>query len=107
MGQKRVQTRPPVMKYLTDHAGQLVHLQDIVDATGLTINQVQNAIGNARRESEMWSRTIEVITAGQTWRYRDVTTGSGRMFEEVRVTKSGVLIIEDEEGRLYQARELT
>lgn len=66
----RGEGRTLVLRTLTDRPGQLVYVDDIVNATGLTSRQVQGAINAARAASDTLATEIEVIIRGNAWRWR-------------------------------------
>lgn len=102
--------RHEVLAVITKRPGEIIYLKDIVAATGLDEKQVQSAINNMRRDDPTLESTIQTVARGQAWRYdptgRRRKDGEKRMFEELAVTKTGALIIQDQDGNLYRAEEL-
>lgn len=100
-------TSPKVLDYLYRNANVHVHAMDIVRDTGLTLLQVQGAIGNLRRTKGM---DIETIIAGQVFvlhtKNEAAKVNGKRVFEELGTTKDGRLIIQDADGNLFEAKEM-
>ena len=114
MGHKA--TRPIILKYLSNFPGEDVFLADLVKATKLQPDQVKSAMlnikyANARGDIDF---PLETIQAGQIWRHTPeqaansaANNGSNKTkYEELGITKTGDLIIQDEAGKLYRATEL-
>lgn len=59
-----------ILRYLGKRIGENVFCTDIVEATGLTEEQIRASIYNARSNHETLRKEIEVITTGRVWRYR-------------------------------------
>lgn len=59
-----------ILRYLGKRIGENVFCTDIVEATGLTEEQIRASIYNARSKHETLRKEIEVITTGRVWRYR-------------------------------------
>jgi hypothetical protein len=104
-------TVPVVLDYLAKRVGQSVSIGEITDATKLTEKQVQAAIQNARSRHGC-AEAIEVVFRGRQWRYdptktkQSASTGK-RMFEEIGASsKTGVLILECEDGTLWKAEQI-
>lgn len=100
-------TRPAVLEWLHRNANIQVHVKDIAKDTGLSIEQVQGALGNLRRENGL---NIETILRGQLVIFHSVPEKpepiGKRVFEEIGVTKDGRIVIQDVDGKLYETREL-
>ena len=100
-------TSPKVLEYLHRNANVQVHALDIARDTGLTLEQVQGAIGNLRRAKGM---DIATVIRGQVFVLRtknEAPKANGkRVFEELGTAKDGRLIIQDAEGNLFEAKEL-
>lgn len=94
-----------VMQYLESHPGKTLHLGDMAADLNLTNMQVSTAISFIRRDGSL--HEVEQVGKG-IYRYRP-TNGkpSSELYEKVGVTKTGALVIQDENGRLYKAEELT
>jgi hypothetical protein len=124
-----------VLRYLTEHAGEVVYAQHIIDKTGLTLARVRNAINNMRSESVYNGLPlrdyIEVIVQGDAWRYTTepydqssnrrkksliatspaarqlaASGAGGRMFEEIGSSVDGGILVRCEDGRIYKATEI-
>lgn len=62
--------RERVLKQLTSRPGDVVYLSEIMEGSGLTRTQVQNAMHHVRTRVESLARDIEVISPGNAWCYR-------------------------------------
>lgn len=101
--------RPAIMKYFEEHTGVSVYVDDLAKAAGCSRDQAQSCVNNIRREVPSFS--IEVVVTGNVWRYvgkPSAQTGKPgkRIFEELAVTKTGDILIQDEAGSVYKAVEL-
>ena len=98
--------RSDILHYMENHIGENVYVDDISQAANCTREQAQAAINNMRHDAF----PIESIVAGNVWRYTGETAKaqkqSKRMFEELAVTKSGDILIQDLDGVVYRAVEL-
>jgi hypothetical protein len=109
--------KPRILKYLTDHANQIVWVQDIAAATGIAEKSVQAAMyGLAKMHAH-----IAVVERGHAWSYKTESPakepvtehprpvglpGKVRTFRElpgVRSSVRGTFLVIDEEGKLYRA----
>lgn len=100
---KRTQVNDQILKYVTDRPGQIVYRNDIVADLGLEAGTVQRAMLRFVAQE----LGIECITVGRVWRYSPNKSHNGdRLFSQVKVLKSGAVLIEDEAGALFVAREL-
>lgn len=99
--------RAKLVEYFIKNQGVPVFLKDIREFTGATSDvAVQNAISNLRGEGD-WESKIMIQAAGRVWVYRDIPMPTGkRLFEELAVTKTGDIIIQDNDGKVYRAVEL-
>jgi biotin operon repressor len=104
----------PVFAYLEHRIGQAVHVDDVAADLGFTKQQVKSAVNNLRTTKGI---PIETLVAGYSWRYlpnskpSEDSPGNGsnhtkRIFEEIGVTKTGLIILQDEDGNLFSAQEL-
>lgn len=73
-----------------------------------TVAQVQTAIANLRNRNQV---PIESVVAGRVYRYtpgkKPTSDGSKRLFETLAVLKNGALLLEDENGAIFRAVELS
>lgn len=61
---------PRILRVLTDKPGQVVYRDEIVEVTGLTKEQVSNAIARLKRTGKSdVGEDIKVVITGQAWRY--------------------------------------
>lgn len=72
-------TFPRIIDFLCKHAGKVVTIEQITDATGLTEAQVRSAISENRKRVAYWDENINVLSRGQSWSLRPsaVTTAAG------------------------------
>lgn len=73
-----------------------------------TEHQIQTAILNLRRRGNV---PIEIPVAGKVYRYVPGKTvqpegPQNRLFEYVATLKTGALLLQDEEGKVYRAVEM-
>ena len=72
--------------------------------------QMQECISGILREDQLPG--LEVKIAGRSWIYRPSASkakeaaATRRVFEELATAKGGDLIIQDQDGNLYRAKEL-
>jgi hypothetical protein len=106
-------TLVPVLEALRKYPNQDVTITQLTEETGLTRGQVQGAIANARARDNL-DIVITTVVAGNVYRWSPRSpaaafdAGNGRrLFEQIAVTKSGDLILQDDGGNLYRAAELT
>ena len=99
------------MSVLTDMAGKPVHLDTIVKRTDLTKTQVQAAMNHAVKDG----LPITVISKATVWRLDALPESlkedqpdnrTGEVWEVVGHTKSGMVLLRDEDGILYRATEM-
>lgn len=109
----RISFRPAILKYLEGRPGVRVYVDDIARSIGCTRDQAQSAMSNLR--NDVPSLPIEVVLPGNVWRFGPpsvVRDGlrpelpTKRIFEELAVTKSGEILIQDEAGAIYRASEM-
>jgi hypothetical protein len=104
--------RATLMEYFTKNVGQYVYINDLTKSTGLKVDQVQGNINNIIRDHKLGKLDfpITIITRGQIWIYKPSdkrsSTTDKRMFEELGKTKRGTLVLQDEQGNLFEATEL-
>lgn len=97
------------MKHFQEHPGNVVHIDDLTAAIPGTDNQnIQSAISFIKARKNF---PIEVVISGQAYRYhpnapKAEDKPSRRVFEEIGVARDGSIVIQDEAGKLYVAREL-
>lgn len=100
-----------VREYFTTHPGVEVPLSELKSAIGKQVSNsvIHNAISYLRVRGDF---PIETLAHGRIWRHRPAATAPAaakndkRVFEELAITKTGDIIIQDEEGKVYRAVEL-
>lgn len=118
--------RTDILKVLTDRPGMVVYVDEIVEQTGFTKKQIQAVIGSLLKSNV---QGLSIAVHGNAWTYSPVngnvwvdnpTAPVGppvkttprkkkvepRIFEEVGHTKSGELMIRDQNMTLYFAKEM-
>lgn len=105
-------TSDKILDYFHTHQNIQVTLNELADATGLDANQVKSAINTLK--SSRYKMNFETVMTGNVWIYRpdkgksvDVNTVNTVMFEQVGKSSTGVIVIQDEDGKLYKAVEIT
>jgi hypothetical protein len=107
MGSPR--TAEYVLKAIKAHPDQQITIHELIEETGLTREQVINAIGSLRRRGRM---DIETLMSGALWvwhsqpRKKEKNQETPPLFAELARTKLGDIILEDENGTLWKAEKL-
>lgn len=109
MTHHRKNTSSIVLRYLIEKTGQLCFHEDIAKDVDLSRSQVSSAVNNL-----LGAHNIERPGNGQVI-YRGVRSTNShspshstenRLFEELATTKTGDLLIQDQNGVVYRATEL-
>lgn len=92
-----------VLQVFENNTGQDIPGSFVASQSGLTERQVHSSVAQLRNHGYAIDSPIKgrYIFRGIEASPREVR--SGRMFEEVAVGKTGVIIIQDENGELYKA----
>lgn len=92
-----------VLKYLEEHIGQRLFADDMAQALGLSRIQVSHAIYGIRKSGlhvEQVSQGVYMYSGGRS-------AGSVKgLFEELAQTRTGKIIVQDEDGKVYLLTEL-
>lgn len=102
-------TTAKVLEWLKGHENLRVYVPDICKDTGLDHKQVLSSLANLRNRA---GYDIQSVIAGAVYDYRTGTkkeeskAQDKRLFEELGMAKDGRLIIQDGDGKLYEAKEL-
>lgn len=95
-------------RYFREHTGVEVFLKDLLEEfPKYTAVQIQSNVNNLNRTNTEIS--VDTLLRGQSWIYRPngkKAAPTNRVFEQIAVTKTGALIIQDDAGTLYKATEL-
>ena len=104
-----------LLKYLVEHPGVELFRSEIVEATGLTEQQVRVGMSNLRSADKLGARdALETVISGQVWRWHpnkakaeetEVKAGE-RLYREVGKTREGDSILQADDGSLWRATEL-
>jgi hypothetical protein len=100
--------RAKIREYFERRPGQQVFLDDMAKDLGVAPLAIQSGVPNLMRDVPGYP--LEVNIAARSWTYRPNTPPGGvkegkRMFEEIGQAKEGI-VIQDEAGKLYLAKEL-
>lgn len=112
-----------LMRIFLNRPGLIQYAMDLVNETGATDPRaVASAISYLRTDTEL-GKGIDIVARGVAWRYNPLPKPAElapvqpaapspppkparRVFEELAVTKAGELLIQDEAGVVYLAKEL-
>jgi hypothetical protein len=91
--------------------GQVVFIKDIEAETGLTETQIRTAINHMVSRNTGGMASVEVMQRGRMWRWKGPNSktensDNGSLFEYLARTKSGTIIVQDENGNVYRMTEL-
>lgn len=100
---------PQLLEYFTKHIGEILNTNDIAKDLKVADKQVKGAVNTLLGQGH----DIDSVSRGNAFIYRGLKQEikpskptSRRMFEEIGMTKSGALVIQDTEGNLYKAVEI-
>jgi hypothetical protein len=107
----RKATLVPVLEYLQEHANQPVFVSELVENLGLTSkNAVQTAVASAIKQDTAGATAhLQILIPGNQWRWNSspaLDKSTNVLYEQLAVTKAGKIIVQDEDGELYQLVEL-
>lgn len=99
---------PTIIEWLHSHENLQVHVTDLCKDTRLSRSQVLNALHRLRTRNNL---NIETVVRGEVFIYHTSPIKmeipvQRRVFEELGTAKDGRLVIQDVDGKLYEAREL-
>lgn len=107
------QIKGQLIDFFIANPNRVVTIGEIALAIGETeIRRVQQNVNNLRntRDSSInWKELIDVVSRGSSWIYRpdnQPASSPDGLFELIGKSRSGVLILQDSEGRIFQAKEL-
>jgi hypothetical protein len=106
--QGRVMLKPKVMEHFKRVPGTQQYIGDLAKQFNSTEHQIQECIAGILRTHSLPGLNVEV--RARSWMYRPPAqvperTAGKRMFEEIGQAKEGI-VIQDESGSLYLAKEL-
>jgi FMN-dependent NADH-azoreductase len=96
-----------VMEYLHRHPDVEIWYADMAKDLGKPLSVIQACINNMISAGS--EPSLERLVRGRSCIYRTKakdTKNGNRVFEELAVTKAGELLIQDEAGTVYLAKEL-
>jgi len=102
--------RSIVLKVLTDMAGKPVHVDTIVQRTDLTPTQIKAGMNHAVKDG----LPIKVIQPANVWMFigedpkidDQPDNRTGEVWEVIGHSKTGAVVLRDEDGILYRATEM-
>lgn len=98
---KRGTIGPVIRRYFEEHPGVDINASELVETLMMTPEQISASISKLR------SNGVDIVAVGRgTYRYVPNKKPSESLFRLVGTSKSGALIIERDDGRLYKATEL-
>lgn len=99
---------PQVLKYLMDNHNLPVWVNEAAKYLGLTEDQVAQSVYRLiTLDTDGAASKIEVIQAAHCWRWVEhATTATGILYEQITVTKAGVILVQDEDGKIYKLTAL-
>lgn len=108
-GKRATGARTFVLEYFHRHVGEEVWITDLASESGFTTQQLQNCISGVIRNEPNCG--IESMVRGRSWRYlppeqRPEAVNGKRIFEEMAASKTGQIVIQDDEGNLFIATPL-
>jgi hypothetical protein len=111
MPEKRKIIKPQLMEYFQKSPGLVQYVNDLAKNFGVNEHQMQECIAGIIRGNDLPGLAVEI--RGRSWCYKPTVPKSApttarekRMFEEIGETRDGSIIMQDEGGKLYSAKEL-
>lgn len=103
-GSSRVYQTDKILKYIESRPGQNSYIDDIVAEVDGVRGSVQGTIARLMKVNP----EIQEITHGRVWRWQpnhkaQAPANSAKMYEELVTTPDGMILIRDEDGKVYQA----
>lgn len=116
-----------VIEYLSKNEDVTLNIENIAAELGYRKSQVSASIFNKRHYDDEFANRISIPSAGLVMyksyktliaeaktnliddikKIKTVTRDTGNMYEQIGAAKNGDLILQDEEGNLFRATELT
>lgn len=99
---------PKLLEFFNKHVGEIVNVTDIAKTIEVTEKQIKGAVNTLLGHGH----NIESVSRGTAYIYRGMkqeikpAAVSRRLFEEIGVSKSGAIVIQDADGNLYKAEEI-
>lgn len=90
--------------HFTKHPGDHIDLRDLTAELGAGEAQVKACMADIISRNKLPG--LEPVVKGNVWVYRPNGKPAKRTFEEVGQAKGGVLVLQDEEGKLWAAKPL-
>lgn len=99
-------TSDKVLKYFHDNKDVQVNINEMVATLGLEKSQIQNAVNNLKSR---YRTNIDTVLTGNIWVFRsgvpEIKPGS-IVYEQIGVSSNGVIVIQDENGKMFKAVEI-
>lgn len=104
---ERKSTSPVILDYFLKHEGQTITRPTLMTELDLTAKQVAAGVYNLWDRDVAGSKTnLEIVQQGNTWIWRSHSKPTGRLYEELATTKSGLVLVQDEDGEIYRLEKL-
>lgn len=104
---------PAVLRHFEQHVGVTLYLADIAKDLGYPEAKVQATINSLRNRNVNGANDqIEIMVHGNAWRWGTHPakvknqTPTKRLFEELAITKTGDILIQDDQGNVFLAKAL-
>lgn len=92
-----------VLDYFIQHNGIEVPLTELVSELSLDPAKVKSAIWYIQKNK---TDRLQTVHDHLVWKYTMSNQKGGRLFEELAVTKSGLILVQDEAGTIYKLEEM-
>lgn len=106
-----------VTYHLSKNAGSHCHVSEMANEYHYSEKQIRQAISNKKNEDKEWASHLRTVINGSMWMWiknpLPPTTPSPEkvvaknIYEQIGATKNGDLILQDEDGNLFRATELS
>jgi hypothetical protein len=99
-----------ILEYLHENVGRVVRLEELTEALELNVSQIRNGMNDLLRDGH----DITVVIKAHHWTLNSTSLkeperdkpGDLVMFELIRVTKSGSILLESPDGEVYKADKI-
>ena len=97
-----------MLEFLAKSPGSTHYVGDLANGFEVTEQQIRSCINSIIRDEALPG--LEVVIPQRSWVYRPSAepkhSNTKRVFEEIGQTRSGDLILQDQDGKVYRAKEL-
>lgn len=101
-----------VLRHLSHNEGLICYQADVAQVLGISVTQVQQAVSYLSKKPEV---NIVTLTPG-AYRFKSTPKevvavssngkSSSTLFEKIGASKTGKIVLQDEDGELYVAEKL-